>query len=206
MDTFHFSTVFMAIFTSNILLVIIAAIICNKKILINAGYKLISMFLILTAARFIFPIEFPFATTFPLPQGISKLIIEFFAPRFTIGKYDISICNCVILIWIIGVCIQTYRFVRTDGMIKRFIFTFGRNVTKDPHYAAILRNTYAGHAPIRIFEVTGISTPFLYGFSKPYILVPSDENISEQTLTYILKHEISHYTHNDLWLKFGVQL
>lgn len=206
MDTFHFSTVFMAIITSNILLAIIAAIICNEKILINAGYKLISIFLILTAVRFMLPIQFPFVTTFPLPQGISKLIIEFFAPQFTIGIYDISIYNCVILIWIIGICIQTYRFIRTDGMIKRFLFTFGKDVTKDPGYATILQNTNTGRASIRIFEVNGISTPFLYGFAKPYILVPSGEHISEQTLTYILKHEITHYVHHDLWLKFGVQL
>lgn len=206
MDTFDISTVYMAILTSNLLLMIISVIICNKRILINAGYKLIAIFLILTAVRFILPIQFPFVTSIALPQGISKIINDFFAPRFTIDKYDISIFNCIILIWIAGIGVQIYRFIRTDGMIKRFIFTFGRNVSKDPHYAAILRNTYAGGAPIRIFEVTGISTPFLYGFSKPYILVPSGENISEQTLTYILKHEITHYVHHDLWLKFGVQL
>jgi len=206
MDTFSFSTLYMAILTSNLLLMIISVIICNKKILINAGYKLIAIFLILTAVRFILPIEFPFVTSIALPQGISKIIIDIFAPRFTLSNFDISIYYLIILIWIVGIAVQTYRFIRTDGMIKRFIFTFGRNVTKNPHYAAILSNTYAGRAPIRIFEVTGISTPFLYGFSKPYILVPSGENISEQTLTYILKHEITHYVHHDLWLKFGVQL
>ena len=206
MNIFDISTVYMAILTSNLLLMIISVIICNKKILINAGYKLIAIFLILTAVRFIFPIEFPFATTISLPQGISKLIIEIFAPRFTLGNFDISLYYLIILIWIVGIAVQAYRFIRTDGMIKRLLFTFGRNVTKDPRYAAILSNVYAGRAPIRIFEVTGISTPFLYGFSKPYILVPSGATISEQTLTYILKHEITHYIHHDLWVKFGVQL
>ena len=206
MNTFDISTVYMAILTTNLLLMIISVIICNKKILINAGYKLIAIFLVLTALRFMLPIEFPFATSIPLPKGISKLIIEIFAPRFTLGNLDISIYYLIIVIWIVGIAVQTYLFIRTDGMIKRFIFTFGRNVTKDSHYAAVLSNTYAGRAPIRIFEVSGISTPFLYGFSKPYILVPSAKNISEQTLTYILKHEITHYVHHDLWVKFGVQL
>lgn len=206
MNTFDISTIYMAILTSNLLLMMISVIICNKKILINAGYKLIAIFLILTALRFILPIEFPFATSIPLPQGISKLIIEIFAPRFTIGSFDISIYHLIILIWITGIAVQTYRFIKIDGMIKRLLFTFGRNVTKDPHYTSVFRNTYDGKIPVQIYEVTGISTPFLYGFSKPYILVPSGEHISEQTLTYILKHEISHYQHHDLWLKFGVQL
>lgn len=206
MDTFDISTVYMAILTSNLLLIIISVIICNKKILINAGYKLIAIFLILTAVRFILPIQFPFVTNIPLPQGISKIIIEIFTPRFTVSNFDISIYNLIILIWIVGIAVQTYRFIRTDRMIKRLIFTFGRNVTNDPPYATILNDTYVYRLPIRIFEVTGISTPFLYGFSKPYILVPSEQHISPQTLMYILKHEISHYKHHDLWLKFGVQL
>lgn len=206
MDTFDISTVYMAILTSNLLLIIISVIICNKKILINAGYKLIAIFLILTAVRFILPIQFPFVTNIPLPQGISKIIIDIFAPRFTVSNFDISIYNLIVMIWIVGIAVQTYRFIRTDGMIKRLIFTFGRNVTNDPKYATILDDTYVYRLPIRIFEVTGISTPFLYGFSKPYILVPSGEHISEQTLMFILKHEISHYKHHDLWLKLGVQL
>ena len=53
MDTFDISTVYMAILTTNLLLMIISVIICNKKILINAGYKLIAIFLILTAIRYI---------------------------------------------------------------------------------------------------------------------------------------------------------
>lgn len=206
MDTFHFSTVFMAIITSNILLAIIAAIICNEKILINAGYKLISIFLILTAVRFMLPIQFPFVTTFPLPQGISKIIIGFFAPRFQIGNFELSIYHIILIIWIIGIIVQTYRFIRIDGMIKRFIFTFGKDVTKSQRYAHILYQVYNGRIPIQIFEVTGISTPFLYGFRKSYILVPSDHQVSDQMLAYILKHEVMHYRHNDLWLKFGVQL
>ena len=205
-NTFHFSTVFMAIFTSNILLMIVAAIICNEKILINAGYKLISIFLVLIAVRFMLPIQFPFVTTFPLPQGISKIIIEFFAPRFQIGDFEISIYHIVLIIWIIGIIVQTYRFIRTDRMIKRFIFTFGKNVTKNPRYVSILNQIYKGRIPIRIFEVSGISTPFLYGFATPYILVPSGQILSDKMLTYILKHEVMHHKHNDLWLKFGVQL
>lgn len=206
MDTFDISTVYTAILTSNLLLMIISVIICNNKILINAGYKLIAIFLILTAVRFILPIQFPFVTSIALPQGISKLIIETYAPRFTIGNFNISIYHLIILIWITGIAVQTYRFIIIDRMIKRLLFTFGRNVTKDPYYTSVFSNTYDGQIPVQIYEVTGISTPFLYGFSKPYILVPFGEHISEQTLMYILKHEISHYQHHDLWLKFGVQL
>jgi len=206
MDTFDISTVYMAILTSNILLIIISVIICNKKILINAGYKLIAIFLILTAIRFILPIQFPFVTTISLPPGISEIIIEIFVPRFAIAGFDIRIYHLIILIWIAGIIVQIYRFIRTDGMIKRFIFAFGKNVTKNPQYASILKEVYTGRTPIRIFEVSGISTPFLYGFISPYILVPSGQHLSVPMLTYIFKHEVKHFMNHDLWLKFGVQL
>jgi hypothetical protein len=106
MDIFDFSTVYMAVFASTLLLSIIAVIILNKKILFNAGYKLISIFLILTAVRFLLPIQFPFATNIILPQEISKIIIDFFAPRFAVGRFNLSICNIVIAIWISGTLIQ----------------------------------------------------------------------------------------------------
>lgn len=209
MDTFHFSTVFMAILTSNIMLIIIAVIIRNEKILLNAGYKLITIFLMLTAVRFLLPFEVPFTTTFPLPQGISNIIIEFFSPRFTIGSFDISIFKIVILIWVIGIVFYVYQFIKTDYMIRMFIFTFGRKVNKDTRYAAIMNEIYEGnrfHRRFQIFEVPDIQTPFLYGFATPYILMPVDFQCTDKELAYILRHEALHYKHHDLWIKFGIQL
>lgn len=207
MDTFHFSTVWLAILTSNLLILIVSAIFCHKKILLNAGYKLIAIFLILNVVRLFLPIQFPFVTSVPLPQGISKVIIGFFAPRFFTESYPISIYDISIIIWIIGILVKICLFVRSNGMIHRFILTFGRNVTKDSRYMAIMEQLSAtDKGAYRIYEVPGITLPLLYGIRTPFILIPSDREYSDKTLRYILSHELSHSKHHDLWLKFGIQL
>ena len=209
MNTFHFSTVLMAILTSNLLLSIIAVIILNKKILFNAGYKLISIFLVLTAVRFLLPIQFPFATNIIFPQEISKIIIGFFAPRFAMGSFHISICNSFIAIWLLGTVFQICCFFYKNRKILRYILIFGRNVTKHSRYASLLNEIYeskTSRLPFRVFELPEVQSPFLFGFATPYIVVPSNFQCTEKELSYILKHETMHFKHHDLWIKFGTQM
>ncbi len=209
MGIFDFSTVYMAVLTSNLVLSLIAIIILNKKILFNAGYKLISIFLVLTAVRFMLPIQFPFVTNIVLSQETSKIIIEFYAPRFAVGRFNLSIYNIVIAIWISGTLIQIIRFIYTNRKILRYILIFGRNVTKHSRYADVLHKIYESKTsrfPFRVFELPEVNSPFLFGFATPYIVVPSDFQCSDKELFYILKHETMHFKHNDLWIKFGAQL
>ena len=46
----------------------------------------------------------------------------------------------------------------------------------------------------------------LYGMITPRILLPDDMNFSDQELYFILSHEISHYVHRDLLLKYAIRL
>ena len=207
MEILNFSTVYMAILTSTLLLIILSVIFCHKKILLNAGYKLLAVFLILIAVRLFLPFEFPFATTIPLPEGISKVIIAFFKHRFFTETRPISIYHLFILTWIVGVLFKSYRFIRTNQMIKSYILAFGKNVTKTSPYAAALTDLCATDTCVlRIYEVPEITAPFLYGIKTPFILIPADQDYDQKTLTYIIRHEAAHYTHHDLWLKLGVQL
>jgi len=137
-NVFDFSTIYTAIITSNILLILIALIVSNEKILINAGYKLITIFLGVTAVRFLLPIEFPFATTVPLPQGISNFFVPLFTPLYTIAEVEITPILLIALVWIIGILVQGYRYYKANLIIYTRIFTTGRNVSKDARYVRIM--------------------------------------------------------------------
>ena len=207
METFDFSTVLMAFLTSTLLLIILSVIFCHKKILLNAGYKLLSVFLILIAVRLFLPFEFPFATTVPLPEGISKVIIAILVNRFFTETSQLSIFDIFTYVWIAGILFKTCIFIRTNQMIKRFIFTFGKNVTKTSPYVTAMEDLCATDCCVlRIYEVPEITAPFLYGIKNPFILIPAGQNYDQKTLTYIIRHEVAHYKHHDLWLKLGVQL
>jgi len=215
MNYFNLSTVYMAILTCNLLIAAIAVMIRREKIMINVGYKLITVFLFLTALRFLLPIEVSYATTIPLPQGISAVIIQVFHPLFSIGDYEIWPLHFLLLIWLAGILVQSIRYYLTNRRILAFIFTQGKNVTQESPYAELLTGIGAStYHKFQIYELSPICTPILYGFRKPYILIPADyihENgLVQQNgireLSYILKHEVMHYEHHDLLIKFGVRL
>ncbi|MEC0245897.1 M56 family metallopeptidase [Paenibacillus chitinolyticus] len=51
----------------------------------------------------------------------------------------------------------------------------------------------------RLFETDRITTPFVCGFLKPRIYIPT--GLSEQELSYILLHEETHIRRRDYWIK-----
>lgn len=207
MNYFDFSTVYTAFWTSNLLLMLIAVMICNKKVMINAGYKLITIFLVLTAIRFMLPFEVPFATSIPLPQGISRISVFLFTPLFAIRDMDVTPMNMILLIWLLGVIVQGYRCYRSNYGMYMYIFTHGKNVTKDPHYGELMKEICGKQASsFSIFEVENLETPFIFGLFRPFILVPAGYESSDRELRYILMHEVSHFRRRDLLTKFLVQL
>lgn len=206
MKFFDFSTVYTAILTCNVLLSIISLIINNEKILVNAGYKLVTIFIGLTAIRFLLPIEVPFSKTVALPKSISHAIIELYAPRFYLGKFEISIFHIVILIWIFGMFIQSYRILMTNHRINDYVQKSGQEVTKEEPYASIIQTIYGETPfPLKVYLLSELKSPLIHGLTKPCILLPSNLDCTEQDLYYILKHEISHYKHHDLFIKAAIQ-
>lgn len=204
---FDFSTIYTAILTSNLLLAIIAVIVRNEKIMINAGYKLITIFLGVTVVRFLLPIQFPFVTTIPLPQGISSLFVPLFTPLFKVSEIKVNPLRLLALVWIIGILIQGYRCYKANQMIYARVYTTGRDVSKDTRYVDIV-NDFCGQkaSSLRIFEVPNLESPLIFGFFKPFILLPADFPCTDKELTYILKHEVTHYLHQDLLIKFLTRL
>jgi len=215
MKYFDFSTVYTAILTCNILIAIIAVIIRNEKIMINVGYKLITVFLLLTAIRFLLPFEVSYATTIPLPEGIFGVIVKVFTPLFYIHGHKFKLLHLILLIWLVGILVQGYRYYRANRRIYTYIFTHGKNVTNDSVYAELLAEiSPSTHHKFHIYEISFLRTPLLYGHRIPYILLPADycaagdrtnKNVRND-LSYILKHEVMHYRHHDLFIKFMVRL
>ena len=52
---------------------------------------------------------------------------------------------------------------------------------------------------------SGQTSPFLFGLIRPTIVLP-DTKLPDEEWYYILKHEISHAYHKDLWMRFACEL
>lgn len=206
---FTFSTVYMTVLISNLLLILMFLCFRNTRILINAGYQLLAFFVIFISLRFILPFEFPFTKNLLLPGWLSMVVSQIRHPLFHLGNTEVSVWTFLLLIWGAGIIIHLARYIKLTKNIKHQIFSNALEITSEQPYASVLqqicdkcnrKNTF------RVLKVTGISTPMLYGIRHPYILIPDNFTLSGDDLYYTLVHETSHHFHRDLLLKQIVKL
>ena len=112
------------------------------------------------------------------------------------------------VIWLTGVvCILAFRLwqhKRFTGAVKRWSVDVESEST-----LALLKQVQTEldipEKQIYIKTCKSITSPMLLGFMKPTILLP-EKPIHEDELPLIVRHELLHYLHWDLWVKSLVML
>lgn len=64
-----------------------------------------------------------------------------------------------------------------------------------------VRKQYGVHKNIRLLRSSQVSSPMLYGIFRTVILLPGQE-YNSQEYQYIFQHELIHYRHRDVWIKY----
>lgn len=206
MLNYSFASVYMAAITSNILLILITLLFWNRKIMINAGYKLLALFIVLSTLRVLLPFEFPFTITIRLSEleSISQGISYIRRTLFFIDTFKVSRWTILQIIWGIGFVISLIHYIRLHMKSRYLILASSLDATTAEPYCSILdrictergkRNSF------QILTVTGIRTPMLYGIFSPHILIPENLELSEEEWYFTLSHEASHHFHHDLLIK-----
>jgi len=206
---FTFSTVYMTVLISNLLLILMILCFRNTKLLINAGYQLLAFFVMFISLRFLLPVEFPFVTTILLPEWLSKVVSQIRHPLFHLGNTPISIWSFLLIIWGAGIIYHLIKYIRLTKRIRHEIFSNAHEVTSMEPYASTLERICSEcnrRNSFKVLKVAGISTPMLYGIRHPFILIPESLTLSGDILYYTLLHETSHHFHHDLLTKQIVKL
>lgn len=206
---FTFSTVYMTVLISNLLLILMILYFRNTKLLINAGYHFLAFFVLFIFLRLLIPFEFSFTTTVILPKWISKPITVMRHPLFTLGDTHISPWTFVLITWAVGIAVHLIKYIRLNREIKQQIFSNAKDVTSGKPYASLLESICRERKRpnnFRVLTIPDISTPMLYGIRRPCILIPQNLILSEQDLYYTLLHEASHHFYHDLMTKQIVKL
>jgi len=84
--------------------------------------------------------------------------------------------------------------------------TNSKDVTKQEPYVSILKElcTEKQCRKIRLRTTKFVSVPMIMGLHNALILLPADIDSSDADVMFALRHEIYHYMHHDLWLKFAI--
>jgi beta-lactamase regulating signal transducer with metallopeptidase domain len=115
---------------------------------------------------------------------------------------ELSIGTIAVLIWAVGVIFMlAYHVLRH----RRFMKVVGRwsEAVSTPeilNLMDILKQEQGIKAKIEYKICSSVSSPMMVDFFHPVILMPPIQ-LSENELTLILKHELTHYKRHDLWYK-----
>lgn len=113
-------------------------------------------------------------------------------------------------LWVLWAAIAFALLIRKITMYQSFVrfVKAGRAEVSDIE----LLNTLADAGemvgvkrPVELFINPLISSPMLLGFFCPYIILPSIE-LDSTELFYIMRHELTHYKHLDMFYKWLVQV
>lgn len=203
------STVIMTVIATNILLIFLA--LCLRKItwLTRIGYKILAVFAVFAVLRFLLPVEFPFTMTRRLPRFLSQLLSAFRHPLFVIGEWNISLWTLFLIVWGVGAVVGIAHFIYDYWRTSQQIVLYGKELTDKQYYKELLDSICKGQNRrncFRVIEMPGLQVPILFGIFSPRILLPDNNQVSENDLYYILKHEIAHHFHHDLMLKAVVRM
>lgn len=206
---YSFSTVYMAVIASNLILVGLSLCYQRKKLRLNLGYKLMAAFVIFSAIRFLFPLELPFTKTLLMPKFISFLISKIQNVLFIVGPVGISFWTFLQAIWILVFLYKLINHIRLQRALGRLILSDCTDVTKKDFYQSILEQKCKQRKRKNVFVILAsphIAIPMLYGIRHPRILIPEEATYSSNEMYYILSHEAEHHFHRDIILKNILQV
>lgn len=200
-----FSTVLMTVLTTNLLIAVIALCFRNRKIMLSIGYKLVILFLALTAMRFLLPFELPFARNVYFPEWLSTVVLYVRHSFFSFGIIRISISSLLGYVWLGGTVFFFWRNHKRKVQYRRFVVRYGQNVSRQEPYRTMMAKICGKRRnPLWVVKAPFFGTPMQYGFFKPYIVLPATLELSEEELYYVLRHEAAHFYHHDAFIKDAV--
>lgn len=203
---FSFSSVFMAVFMSNLMLAVVVLCLRNVQLLVRVGYRLVAVLCAVTLARFLFPFELPITRTVQLPRCLSLAVMAVQHPFYTRGGISVSAWTLFCVAWLAGGIVSVSRQVRDQAVVRGICLRLGTDVTGREPYASMLDKlcTPRQRGRVRLLMMDGLESPMVFGLWKPVVLLPAGMDVSDSDVLYALRHELYHCVNHDLWAKFAV--
>ena len=113
---------------------------------------------------------------------------------------QVSYGTILFAVWILGFAVFVLWHCVQYAMFCRKVFATAMLLEDDGWLLKNAGEDMKGHRLLDIFISAEVQSPMLVGFIKPAILIP-ERIYEEQELLLILRHELMHYKHHDLWYK-----
>lgn len=154
-----------------------------------------------TGIRVFIPLEFSFTHTIE-----SHYILPEFSKVLAKSIVGMKISYIATTIWILVTFIIAVIRIKSYIRLKKLL-RYGRPV-ENSLVKEIIESTEKStkrRIILKIISLNYISEPFIFGIFHPIIVLP-EKCIDNDKLGYIIKHELGHYLHHDMWVKFLVEM
>lgn len=193
-----YGSVFTCIVFGSILMLYLIIISKHTNFIRKYGANMIIVCTLIITARMFFPCNFIFTHNIQ-----SKVILAaFFDVIKTPIFMNLTFMDLMIYGSLSGFLISFSRFTWRTYKFYQLIHIYP--YLKDKPVNEIITRIckkYKRKKEIKVICLPQIKTPCITGLFHPIILLPNIA-FTTQELEFILKHEIEHYYHNDLWIKF----
>lgn len=118
-----------------------------------------------------------------------------------------SAVSVLFFLWLAGVTVYGVYRILGSYVVQRELKRWSmpvRDKSLEMDYQRLCKEMKVKHPP-KLRMNAKLTTPLLSGVLRPYIYLPSDQ-FTKKELELLLRHEVSHYQHRDLWYKLILQL
>lgn len=200
------SSVISVVFLCSLLIIFIWFYLLDIDRMVLIGVRSIIIFISFIAIRLIFPFEFTFSSSFASRYIMPCILSILNTPVTSAFNKTVTIFHIVLFIWGVGIVITATVTIKTHlyfgHVVKKLPRLHDSKVNKILHKVT---QDYKRPVSFQVIHSNLISSPMLYGFRYPQIIVPTMD-LTYKEWYFVLKHEITHYYNRDLQIKMFVQI
>jgi len=205
MIDFTVSSVITTIVVCNLFIILVYWQTKDAGKVIDIGFDVIIISIILATVRMILPLEMlEVSHNIYLSNTISEIIVKFDSG---INDTNFRLSYLFLLVWFIGTffkiiyLIYDYRIYKNQVVMQSVDITDGDNIKR---IVQKYKRRYI--LSLKICKTKYVESPEIFGLFRQTILLPEDNEWSDEELEFVLAHEIAHYNNGDLFIKLLVSL
>lgn len=198
-----FTTVVNTLFFNAIAIALLCFIIDRTRVVLGKNFRFFLFIIITIMLRLFVPCEILGVQNNVYLTRIYPDFYLFMTRPFSIflGR-KWSITSILVIVSLIGSIVCAIKFFLSyfgiSRTLKRYRTAEDETIRRS---VAVINRELGRNATFRVVQSEEIAAPFLFGQIHPVIALP-EITLSEEEWYYILSHEMAHYYHRDLWLRF----
>ena len=204
-----FESFITTLLASFLLFLIACFLFVNSKRILTIGYRTLTVVCVLSVLRLLFPFEFSFGCNLHLNEMATHIVVFFRRKYMLLSTITISLFDIGILVWILSIIIGLYKYIKTYRRDHFLIHSLGVNVSNNDRYSKLLAcacQYYHLNRSFDIYEIDELSSPMIFSICRPTILLPAQNQYTDQELIFIFRHEVGHFYYHHLLYHFFVEL